>query len=35
MEQLEDNLGAVDVNLPDEVLERVDEMVEPGTDVPK
>ena len=33
MEQLEDLLGGVDVALTDEVLDRIDEIVPPGTDV--
>jgi aryl-alcohol dehydrogenase-like predicted oxidoreductase len=33
MEQLEGQLGAVDVALPDEVLDRIDEIVPPGTNV--
>jgi aryl-alcohol dehydrogenase-like predicted oxidoreductase len=33
MEQLEDNLGALDVSIPPEHLQRIDEMVPPGTDV--
>jgi aryl-alcohol dehydrogenase-like predicted oxidoreductase len=32
MEQLESQLGAVDVQLSDEVLDRIDEIVPPGTD---
>src|SRR5262245_60581587 len=30
MEQLESQLGAADVNLPDELLDRIDEIVPPG-----
>jgi aryl-alcohol dehydrogenase-like predicted oxidoreductase len=33
MEQLEDNLGALDVTIPPEHLRRIDELVPPGTDV--
>ena len=33
MEQLEDNLGALDVTIPPEHLERIDQMVPPGTDL--
>lgn len=33
MEQLEDNLGAVEVTIPDDHLLRIDELVPPGTDV--
>jgi len=33
MEQLEGNLGALDVEIPPEHLERIDEMVSPGTNV--
>jgi aryl-alcohol dehydrogenase-like predicted oxidoreductase len=33
MGQLEDQLGAPDVILDDDVLDRIDELVEPGTDV--
>lgn len=33
MEQLEGNLGAVDVHIPKEQLQRIDELVPPGTDV--
>ncbi|HEY7779808.1 MAG TPA: aldo/keto reductase [Ktedonobacterales bacterium] len=33
MEQLEDNLGALDVAIPPEHLRRIDELVPPGTDV--
>lgn len=33
MEQLEDNLGAIDVCIPPEHLKRIDEMVPPGTNV--
>ena len=33
MEQLEENLGALDVQIPAAHLQRVDEMVPPGTDV--
>jgi aryl-alcohol dehydrogenase-like predicted oxidoreductase len=33
MEQLEDNLGALEVRIPPEHLKRIDEMVPPGTDV--
>ncbi|MGH3426041.1 MAG: aldo/keto reductase, partial [Mycobacteriales bacterium] len=33
MEQLESNLGAVDVRIPPEHLQRIDELVPPGTDV--
>jgi len=33
MEQLEDNLGALEVIIPPEHLRRIDEMVPPGTDV--
>jgi aryl-alcohol dehydrogenase-like predicted oxidoreductase len=33
MDQLEDNLGALDVRIPAENLRRIDELVPPGTDV--
>jgi aryl-alcohol dehydrogenase-like predicted oxidoreductase len=33
MEQLDDLLGGIDVALTDEVLDRIDEIVPPGTDV--
>jgi len=33
MEQLESQLGAADVTLSDDVLDRIDEIVPPGTDV--
>ena len=33
MEQLEDNLGALDVRIPPEHLKKIDELVPPGTDV--
>ncbi len=33
MSQLEDNLGALDVKIPQEHLSRIDEMVPPGTNV--
>jgi aryl-alcohol dehydrogenase-like predicted oxidoreductase len=33
MEQLDDLLAAVDVTLSDEILDRIDEIVPPGTDV--
>jgi hypothetical protein len=33
MEQLDDLLGGVDVTLTDEILDRIDEIVPPGTDV--
>jgi len=33
MEQLDDLLAAVDVMLTDEILDRIDEIVPPGTDV--
>jgi len=33
MQQLEDNLGALDVDIPPEHLKRIDEMVPPGTDL--
>jgi aryl-alcohol dehydrogenase-like predicted oxidoreductase len=33
MEQLEDNLGALDVTIPPAHLRRIDELVPPGTDV--
>lgn len=33
MEQLEDNLGALDVRIPQEQLRRIDELVPPGSDV--
>jgi aryl-alcohol dehydrogenase-like predicted oxidoreductase len=33
LEQLETQLGAVDVKLSDEVLDRIDQIVPPGTDV--
>jgi aryl-alcohol dehydrogenase-like predicted oxidoreductase len=35
MEQLEDNLGAADVTLSQDLLDKVDEIVPPGTNVPK
>jgi hypothetical protein len=31
MEQLESQLGAADVDLSDDVLDRIDEIVPPGT----
>ena len=31
MEQLESQLGAADVELSDELLDRIDEIVPPGT----
>jgi len=33
MEQLDDLLAGVDVTLTDEILDRIDEIVPPGTDV--
>ena len=33
MEQLESQLGAADVELADDVLDRIDEIVPPGTNV--
>jgi aryl-alcohol dehydrogenase-like predicted oxidoreductase len=33
MEQLDDLLAGVDVTLTDEVLDQIDEIVPPGTDV--
>jgi hypothetical protein len=33
MEQLEDQLGASDVVLKDDVLDRIDEIVPPGTNL--
>jgi aryl-alcohol dehydrogenase-like predicted oxidoreductase len=33
MEQLEDNLSALEVRIPSEHLQRIDELVPPGTDV--
>jgi aryl-alcohol dehydrogenase-like predicted oxidoreductase len=33
MEQLEDNLGALDVKIPPEHLKRIDDLVPPGTNV--
>jgi aryl-alcohol dehydrogenase-like predicted oxidoreductase len=33
MEQLDDNLGALDIRIPPEHLKRIDELVPPGTDV--
>ena len=33
MEQLDDLLASVDVSLSDEILDRIDEIVPPGTDV--
>jgi len=33
MEQFDDLLGGVDIALPDDVLDRIDEIVPPGTDV--
>jgi len=33
MEQLDDLLAGVDVALSDEILDRIDEIVPPGTDV--
>jgi hypothetical protein len=33
MEQLDDLLAGVDVALTDEILDRIDEIVPPGTDV--
>lgn len=35
VDQLRDNLGAVEVDLSDEVLDKVDEIVPPETDMPK
>ncbi len=35
VDQLRDNLGALDVDLGDDVLEKVDEIVPPETDMPK
>jgi hypothetical protein len=32
MEQLDDLLAGLDVTLPDELLDRIDEIVPPGTD---
>ena len=33
MEQLDDLLAGVDVTLTDDILDRIDEIVPPGTDV--
>jgi hypothetical protein len=33
MEQLESQLGAAEVELSDEILDRIDEIVPPGTNV--
>ncbi len=33
MEQLDDLLASVDVTLTDEILDRIDEIVPPGTDI--
>jgi aryl-alcohol dehydrogenase-like predicted oxidoreductase len=33
MEQLEDNLGALEIQIPTEHLQRIDQLVPPGTDV--
>ena len=33
MEQLDDLLASVDVGLSDEILDRIDEIVPPGTDI--
>jgi len=33
MDQLDDLLASVDVALSDEILDRIDEIVQPGTDV--
>lgn len=33
MQQLEDNLGALNIDIPPEHLKRIDEMVPPGTDL--
>jgi hypothetical protein len=33
MEQLDDLLAGVDVVLSDDVLDRIDEIVQPGTDI--
>jgi aryl-alcohol dehydrogenase-like predicted oxidoreductase len=33
MEQLEDNLGALDVRIPPQILTRINELVPPGTDI--
>jgi hypothetical protein len=33
MEQLDDLLAGVDVTLTDEIIDRIDEIVPPGTDV--
>jgi hypothetical protein len=33
MEQLDDLLASADVSLSDEILDRIDEIVPPGTDV--
>jgi aryl-alcohol dehydrogenase-like predicted oxidoreductase len=33
MEQLEDNLGAVDAAISPDILTRIDELVPPGTNV--
>ena len=33
MEQLDDLLAGIDVTLTDEILDRIDEIVPPGTDV--
>jgi aryl-alcohol dehydrogenase-like predicted oxidoreductase len=33
MDQLESHLGAADVELPDDVLDRIDEIIAPGVNV--
>jgi hypothetical protein len=33
MQQLEDQLGAADVTIDDDLLDRIDELAPPGTDV--
>lgn len=33
MEQLDDLLAGIEVTLPDDLLDRIDEIVAPGTDV--
>jgi aryl-alcohol dehydrogenase-like predicted oxidoreductase len=33
MDQLDDLLGGLDVTLSDEILDRIDEIVLPGTDI--
>jgi aryl-alcohol dehydrogenase (NADP+) len=33
MEQLDDLLAGIDLVLPDDVLDRIDEIVPPGTDI--